>query len=61
MDPLCVLVGPTASGKSGAAIPVARAIGAEIVSLDSMLLYRGMDIGTDKPDAAIFSFNASTS
>ncbi|HEX5135816.1 MAG TPA: tRNA (adenosine(37)-N6)-dimethylallyltransferase MiaA [Planctomycetota bacterium] len=49
MDPLLVLVGPTASGKSGAAIPLARALGAEIVSLDSMLLYRGMDIGTDKP------------
>jgi len=49
VDPLLVLVGPTASGKSRAAIPVARACGAEIVSLDSMLLYRGMDIGTDKP------------
>ncbi len=50
MDPLFVLVGPTASGKSGAAIPLARQLDAEIVSLDSMLLYRGMDIGTDKPD-----------
>ncbi len=50
MDPLLVLVGPTASGKSGAAIPLARQLDAEIVSLDSMLLYRGMDIGTDKPD-----------
>lgn len=49
MDPLLVLVGPTASGKSSAAIPVARALDAEVVSLDSMLLYRGMDIGTDKP------------
>jgi len=47
--PLLVLVGPTASGKSAAAIPVARELGAEILSLDSMLLYRGMDIGTDKP------------
>ena len=44
-----MLVGPTASGKSGAAIPVARSLGAEIISLDSMLLYRGMDIGTAKP------------
>lgn len=44
-----MIVGPTASGKSRAAVPVARALGAEIVSLDSMLLYRGMDIGTDKP------------
>jgi tRNA dimethylallyltransferase len=49
MEPLLVLVGATASGKSKAAIPVAKALGAEIVSLDSMLLYRGMDIGTDKP------------
>jgi len=49
VEPLLVLVGPTASGKSRAAIPVARALGAEIISLDSMLLYRGMDIGTDKP------------
>jgi tRNA dimethylallyltransferase len=49
MNPLLVLVGPTASGKSRAAVPVAKALGAEIVSLDSMLLYRGMDIGTDKP------------
>ncbi len=47
--PLYVLVGATASGKSAASIPLARELGAEIVSLDSMLLYRGMDIGTDKP------------
>ena len=49
MRPLLVLVGPTASGKSAAALPVARELDAEILSLDSMLLYRGMDIGTDKP------------
>ena len=49
MDPLLVLVGPTASGKSRAALPLARALDAEVLSLDSMLLYRGMDIGTDKP------------
>ncbi|MHC4973023.1 MAG: tRNA (adenosine(37)-N6)-dimethylallyltransferase MiaA [Planctomycetota bacterium] len=49
MDPLFVLVGPTAGGKSRAAVPVARELGAEIVSLDSMLLYKGMNIGTDKP------------
>ena len=48
MEPLCVLVGPTASGKTGVSLLVARDLGAEIVSLDSMLLYRGMDIGTDK-------------
>lgn len=49
MEPLYVLVGPTASGKSSASLDLARELGAEIVSLDSMLIYRGMDIGTDKP------------
>ncbi|HEY1330692.1 MAG TPA: tRNA (adenosine(37)-N6)-dimethylallyltransferase MiaA [Actinomycetota bacterium] len=44
-----VLVGPTASGKTEAAIPLAIALGAEIVSADSMLVYRGMDVGTAKP------------
>jgi len=46
------LVGPTASGKSAAGIVVAEAAGAEIISLDSMQLWRGMDIGTAKPSAA---------
>jgi tRNA dimethylallyltransferase len=50
-DTLLAIVGPTASGKTEAAIAVARALGAEIVSVDSMLLYRGMDIGTAKPTA----------
>jgi len=49
MEPLYVLVGPTASGKTSAAQAVAPVLDAEIVSLDSMLIYRGMDIGTDKP------------
>jgi tRNA dimethylallyltransferase len=48
---LLALVGPTASGKTEASIPVARALGAEIVCIDSMLVYRGMDIGTAKPTA----------
>ncbi len=52
-DPaLRVIVGPTASGKSELALRVAERAGAEIVSLDSMQVYRGMDIGTAKPDAA---------
>ena len=42
------LVGPTAVGKSGTALLVAEELGAEIVSIDSMQVYRGMDIGTDK-------------
>ncbi len=47
--PPLALVGPTASGKSEAAVELARSIDAEIVSVDSMLVYRGMDIGTAKP------------
>lgn len=43
------LAGPTASGKSAAGLILAERIGAEIVALDSMSLYRGMDIGTAKP------------
>jgi len=45
------LTGPTASGKTPVGIELAEAIGAEIVSLDSMAVYRGMDIGTAKPGA----------
>jgi len=43
------LTGPTASGKTAVAIELARLWGAEIVTMDSMTLYRGMDIGTAKP------------
>ena len=50
--PLLALVGPTASGKSHAGLQLAGALGAEICSVDSMLVYRGMDIGTAKPTAA---------
>src|SRR5512132_2413901 len=50
--PLLALVGPTAAGKTRAGIEVAELLGAEIVSVDSMLVYRGMDIGTAKPTAA---------
>lgn len=46
---LLALVGPTASGKTDAAIALAERLGAEIVSVDSMLVYRGMDVGTAKP------------
>jgi len=49
-DATCwVLVGPTASGKSAVALELARRHRAEIVSVDSMQVYRGMDIGTAKP------------
>jgi tRNA dimethylallyltransferase len=47
-----VLTGATASGKSAVAMALAERLGAEIVSVDSMQVYRGMDIGTGKPDAA---------
>lgn len=49
--PLLVILGPTASGKSALAMAVARACGAEILSVDSMQIYQGMDIGTAKPTA----------
>ncbi|MGD2175377.1 MAG: tRNA (adenosine(37)-N6)-dimethylallyltransferase MiaA [Candidatus Brocadiaceae bacterium] len=49
---LCwVLVGPTASGKTEVALELAGRHGLEIVSIDSMQIYRGMDIGTAKPTA----------
>jgi len=47
-----VILGPTASGKSDLAMALARRWGAEILSVDSMQVYRGMDIGTAKPSAA---------
>jgi tRNA dimethylallyltransferase len=48
-EPLLALVGPTASGKTEAGIAIAGAIGAEIVSVDSTTIYRGMDVGSAKP------------
>lgn len=45
------LAGPTASGKSAASLVLAKTLDAEIISLDSMAIYRGMDIGTAKPSA----------
>jgi tRNA dimethylallyltransferase len=47
--PLLAIVGPTASGKTEASLPVAERLGAEIVSVDSTTVYRGMDVGTAKP------------
>ena len=47
--PLVVLLGPTAVGKSAVAVPVARYFGTDILTADSRQVYRGMDIGTDKP------------
>lgn len=52
MTAIPVILGPTASGKSELALRLAERWGAEILSVDSMKVYRGMDIGTAKPDAA---------
>jgi len=49
---LILIVGPTAVGKTGIAIQLAERINGEIVSADSRLFYRGMDIGTAKPTRA---------
>lgn len=48
---LRVLVGATASGKKAVAVELARRHGLTVLSMDSMKVYRGMDVGTDKPDA----------
>jgi len=50
--PVILLMGPTASGKSALSLALADRFGGEIVSVDSAQIYRGMDIGTAKPDAA---------
>ena len=50
MDPIYI-AGPTASGKSAVALLVAQKIDGEIISVDSMQVYRGLDIGTAKPTA----------
>jgi tRNA dimethylallyltransferase len=50
--PVVAVVGPTATGKTALAVELALALGGEVVNADSMQLYRGMDIGTAKPDAA---------
>ena len=46
------IVGPTASGKTALSLPVAQRLGADILCMDSMQIYRGMDIGTAKPTPA---------
>lgn len=51
MTPLIVIAGPTASGKTGAALALARALDGELIGADSVQVYRGFDIGSAKPDA----------
>ena len=52
MKPLIVILGPTASGKTALSLALAERFGAEILSCDSVAVYRHMDLGTAKPTAA---------
>src|SRR5512133_4316554 len=52
LERVIALAGPTAAGKTAAALAIAREHDVEIVSVDSALVYRGMDIGTAKPARA---------
>lgn len=52
LPPAIFLMGPTASGKTAAAVVAVQQLPVELISVDSALVYRGMDIGTAKPDAA---------
>jgi tRNA dimethylallyltransferase len=52
VPPAILLMGPTAAGKSALALALAREFDVEIVSVDSAQVFRGMDVGTAKPDAA---------
>lgn len=48
MDKLLIITGPTATGKTALAVACAKVLGGEVISADSMQIYRGMDIGTAK-------------
>ncbi|MFZ3175700.1 MAG: tRNA (adenosine(37)-N6)-dimethylallyltransferase MiaA, partial [Thiobacillus sp.] len=52
LPPAVFLMGPTASGKTALAVSLVERFPLEIISVDSALVYRGMDIGSAKPDAA---------
>ena len=52
-QPVIFLMGPTASGKTDAAIKLVETLNCEIISVDSAMVYHGMDIGTAKPDEAL--------
>ena len=49
--PAIFLMGPTASGKTDLAVSLLEHLPVELISVDSALIYRGMDIGTAKPDS----------
>lgn len=52
LPPAIFLMGPTASGKTGLAVELYKHLPVELISVDSALVFKGMDIGTAKPDAA---------
>ena len=52
LPPAIFLIGPTASGKTGVAVELVQRLPVELISVDSALVFRDMDIGTAKPDAA---------
>jgi tRNA dimethylallyltransferase len=52
LPPAIFLMGPTASGKTGLAVELYQQLPVELISVDSALVFKGMDIGTAKPDAA---------
>lgn len=55
LPPAIFLMGPTASGKTDLAVALARELPVELISVDSALVYRGMDIGTAKPEPALLA------
>jgi tRNA dimethylallyltransferase len=55
LPPAIMLLGPTASGKTDLALALAESLPCEIISVDSALVYRGMDIGTAKPSAELLA------
>ncbi|MDP3816334.1 tRNA (adenosine(37)-N6)-dimethylallyltransferase MiaA [Pseudomonas sp.] len=55
LPPAIFLMGPTAAGKTDLALELARVLPCELISVDSALIYRGMDIGTAKPDKSVLA------
>lgn len=55
LPPAIFLLGPTAAGKTDLAVAIAEQLPVEIISADSAMVYRGLDIGTAKPDAALLA------